>query len=146
MIPTVRRACNKDIDLLQKIESRSFVSDFLNQRQMKYHLANPRAIFLVCLLGDAMAGYVLFLKRKNAPCRLYSIAIDADYRGRGYARLLLQAGIEMAVKTGANRFSLEVDSQDQATIRLYESFGFQKQQIMKNYYEDGRDALKMKRD
>jgi ribosomal protein S18 acetylase RimI-like enzyme len=53
-----------------------------------------------------------------------NLAVHPDHRGRGIARRLVEAGIEMARRKSAKRISLEVRAQNAAARRLYEGFGF----------------------
>jgi ribosomal protein S18 acetylase RimI-like enzyme len=53
-----------------------------------------------------------------------NVAVHPDYRGRGIARTLTEAAIEMIRKRRVTTSWLQVRDDNQAAIHLYESFGF----------------------
>ena len=53
-----------------------------------------------------------------------AIAIKADYRGKGYVRLLFQELEEVAFEKGTTNLQLEVSSDNTAAIRAYRKMGF----------------------
>lgn len=70
---------------------------------------------------------------------LMHIAVREDARGRGIGRDLLIKAIEAA---GEMPIALEVREGNTRAIGLYESHGFKKESIRKNYYH-GEDAVIM---
>lgn len=137
-------ACPDDLARLQELEADSFSSDFLSHRQMRYHLQNPRAVFLTVRDSEgAVSGYALALRAQNRPARLYSIAVDRKRRGHGLGKLLCRAVMDALRKNGESRLLLEVDANDRNTVGFYEKMGFQTTKRLPAYYEDGRDAYKM---
>lgn len=141
---TVSHATLEDIASLLELED-LFPSDFISRRQFLYHLRNPRAIFLVIRTSASqiLVGYALFLTRQGQAARFYSLIIHPDMRGKGFARMLCEEGISRLLRKGQSAVSLEVDAEDAGAIRLYESLGFKQTGVITNYYEDGRNALKM---
>ena len=76
---------------------------------------------------------------------LYYVAVNPDYRGKGYGQLLVDKFIEDACKNEGDIMSLEVRMSNQAAIRLYEKCGFISVGKRERYYADGEDALLMTR-
>ena len=72
----------------------------------------------------------------KAPWRL-----DPDRRRCGLGRSLLNALLQRARMQGARQATLEVASDNEAAVGLYDSHGFQIAGCRRNYYRDGRDAL-----
>lgn len=142
---TPRPALPADLTALQDIEQ-LFPSDRLSARQMRYHLTNPRALFLVAEAGGKPAGYALFFLRRNRAARFYSLIVDPARRGQGIARLLIEEGCRRLYAQGEQKVTLEVDAQDKTTIDFYARCGFLPGVVIPAYYEDGRDALKMTKD
>ncbi|HOJ47327.1 MAG TPA: GNAT family N-acetyltransferase, partial [Bacillota bacterium] len=64
------------------------------------------------------------------------------FRRQGFGTLLLDRLIQEGIKKGARFFTLEVSSENQAAIRLYERFGFRETGRRKNYYKNS-DAVLM---
>lgn len=61
------------------------------------------------------------------------IALLPEFQHKGYGRLLMQATIEVARKTGYRRISLTVHPENPA-IRMYESCGFRKSGLRNTYH------------
>lgn len=115
-------------------------------RQWRYHLSkNPRAIVPVLRgHGQILADALLLRRRDRAgeTIRIYSFAVQAALRGKGLGRTLLHECIRAARSRGVRAVTLEVSVTNRPAIRLYESAGFVKTALLRNYYEPG-DAWKM---
>ena len=75
---------------------------------------------------------------------LSRIAVKKARRGEGLGRKLLQTAIAAAKERGAEQMFLEVRVSNLTAIKLYESTGFEKTRLRKNYYENGEDGIEMK--
>lgn len=138
---TIRCAVAADLDALIELEQRSFSSDRLSRRQLSYHIRNQSAAFLVAsqdrvLLGDTL----VFFRRHSQVARLYSLVIAEQARGHGLGRELLAAAERIAGERGCLEMRLEVRSDNQQAIKLYEKAGYTLRDVRPGYYEDGADA------
>ena len=75
--------------------------------------------------------------------QLANIAVDPAYRGRGYAKTMLEACIKDAEEKGCETLSLEARVSNTPALSLYRSYGFIDAAVRKRYYEDGEDAILM---
>lgn len=140
----VRRAIPVDIDRIDRIENRSFTKDRFPRRNLRRVLKSPATLFLIAEEGGATAGYAMVLFRKgSSAARLYSIAVDPDFRGRGVAERLLAEAAQRAAARGAIRLRLEFRPSNKAAQRLYERAGFTVLERKPCYYDDGEDAIRM---
>jgi [ribosomal protein S18]-alanine N-acetyltransferase len=88
-------------------------------------------------------GYVLFWLLPGA-LDIHNIAVHADYRRRGIARILLGRVIHEARCQSITRVLLEVRTSNLPAQKLYEAVGFHTTGVRKGYYSDnGEDALAM---
>jgi ribosomal-protein-alanine N-acetyltransferase len=137
---SVRAARADDLGALLALEAQ-FPGDRLSPRQMRAHVANPRARLRVLRIGAAVAGYALiFLRSGSDIARLYSIAVDPDWRGHGLGVRLLRDVEREARRAGAQRLRLEVRVDNSAAIGLYEGHGYRPIARIDAYYEDGAAA------
>lgn len=75
---------------------------------------------------------------------LCNMAVDPEYRGRGYAEGLLQYSLEQCRAKGVHRIVLEVRQSNAAAIGLYTKIGFQMIGKRKGYYSQPKeDAVLM---
>lgn len=56
---------------------------------------------------------------------LLNVIVDEKVRGKGYGKILVKETLEAACSFGAEKFCLQVDSNNSTAIGLYESFGFE---------------------
>jgi ribosomal-protein-alanine N-acetyltransferase len=143
-----RRAVISDLTQLHDMEMSIFPSDQLSRRAFRYHINNPRASICIFETKDQAnnipiicAYYLLLYRQKSA--RLYSLAVNPAYQGQGLGRKLLLSVIKESRQKNIQTLKLEVRRRDHRTINLYKSVGFTETEILKNYYEDGADGIKM---
>jgi ribosomal protein S18 acetylase RimI-like enzyme len=58
-------------------------------------------------------------------CVISRIFTDPDYRGKGYARAVINSLMNSAYAEGARKAVLQVDSKNEGAINLYQSLGFE---------------------
>ncbi|WP_237241515.1 ribosomal protein S18-alanine N-acetyltransferase [Rothia nasimurium] len=75
-----------------------------------------------------------------------TIAVTPAYEGRGYGRALLDFLAREAVARGAEQILLEVRADNPRAQDLYLKNGYQQIHVRRRYYNDGVDALIMRRD
>ncbi|MEE3848889.1 ribosomal protein S18-alanine N-acetyltransferase [Gordonia sp. LSe1-13] len=76
-------------------------------------------------------------------CEVHTIAVAPTHRGRGYGRALLAAMLAVADDCGAPVY-LEVRTDNDTAIELYERHGFVRSGVRRNYYQpSGADAYTM---
>jgi [ribosomal protein S18]-alanine N-acetyltransferase len=139
----VRRARVADLPRLVALENAVFATDRMSARQLRHHVANPKADVLVAERGDTLAGVaVVFFNADHRIARLYSIAVAPEARGAGIGEELLVAAERRARMRGRDRFRLEVRTDNAAARRLYERRGYRAFGAKAGYYEDGRDAVR----
>lgn len=138
----VRRAELSDLDDLVALEESSFATDRLSREQYRRHLDSETAQVLVAsanhrrFLGTA----VVFFRKGTKVARLYSIATHAEARGKGVGSALLEASEQLAKRRGCKVLRLEVRTDNDAAIRLYERLGYDRIGRYARYYGDGADA------
>ncbi len=98
--------------------------------------------------GDRLVGYAGIARLGRIPpfeYEVHTIGVDPDHQGRGIGRLLLADLLEFAGRGGV--VFLEVRTDNDAAIALYESVGFVAVGLRKRYYKvSGADAHTMKRE
>ncbi|HEY3129343.1 MAG TPA: GNAT family N-acetyltransferase [Acidobacteriota bacterium] len=68
-----------------------------------------------------------------------------EARGKGYGRILLQQLESLLEQDGAVTVILEVDVRNTQAIGFYRKMGYRQERILRNYYGEKRDALRMSR-
>jgi len=89
------------------------------------------------------AGYINF-RILAGEGEIERVAVHPLLRGRGFGRKLMEAMVEYASGQGVRDITLDVRVNNQTAINLYESCGFVKEAIRKDYYrEPTEDAIIM---
>ncbi len=140
----IRLATEHDLDSLFRLEEKAFETDRFTRDQIDYLLTESRATNFVLEDRSTLAGAACILWRKSHQgARLYNIAIDPDYQGRGLGLRLLKECEFEAARRGCEKMTLEVRADNDSAIRFYERQGYIIIRSMPDYYDDGTAGLKM---
>ena len=132
-----------DLEGLLELENASFDSDKLSRRSFRHWLNTENRSLLVAKSDDEIVGYILIIYHPGTRlARVYSLAVAHHCRGKGIARKLMITGEEAANEDGRHYLRLEVGVDNEPAIKLYESLGYQKFGIYRDYYQDHRDAVR----
>jgi putative acetyltransferase len=101
------------------------------------------AVFVAEVDGRVVAR--LSLSRDPHPASRHvadlGLMVLEDYRRRGIGRRLLDEGVAWARSFGIRKLELHVFPWNEAALRLYESFGFEREGYRKRHYDrDGEDV------
>lgn len=72
---------------------------------------------------------------------IYSIGVPQEFRGRGFAKSLLERALQDCKIAGADNAFLEVAADNSSAIGLYRHAGFRQNGLRKDYYRRGRDRV-----
>lgn len=143
----IRNAEAADVDDLLRIEQRAFPGDLLSRRALRYLITRARSVALVCIVEGRPVGYgIVLLRNRSRSGRLYSLAVDPDWRGRQIGGRLLEALEARLLGAGVSRMQLEVRSDNEPALRRYHGMGYEVYASEPGYYEDGENALKMRKE
>lgn len=135
----IRPMTKKDLSKVLAIENDSFISPW-NEEQFNYELnENPYAILLVADYEGFICGFIDFWITFDV-AQVNQIAVLSSLRKKGIGQVLMQDMINRVTNAGVNKITLEVRTQNDKAIALYEQFGFKEALIKKGYYDNGDDA------
>jgi ribosomal-protein-alanine N-acetyltransferase len=101
--------------------------------------------FLVAELNGEVIGFLVLVITLEGEGRVFALAVDARYRGKGVGRQLLKAAFRTLRKLQLCFVRLEVRVGNQIAQRLYRSMGFMEIGFIPFYYKDGEGALVMRK-
>ncbi len=144
---TIRPATLADLDALEALEQRCFVTDRISRRSFRRFLREGGPdLLLVAADGDELCGYALVLHHAvHAIARLYSLAVAPENRGQGLARQLMLSAESASAQQQRVAMRLEVRTDNSAAIALYQQLGYKVFGHHAHYYEDDADALRMQK-
>lgn len=143
---TPRQARLEDLVNLVDIEQHCFETDRLSKRSFQNFIKPGSHDLWVIEDGQIILAYILILYRLGANlARLYSIAVHPAAQGKKYSSQLLEWAEEQAHKRQCAFMRLEVSTENKKAIQLYKKFGYKVIGSIKNYYDNGEDALRMEK-
>ena len=137
------RWMHKDyLDAVAELEQLSFSVPW-SYKTLKEGLSNGLDLYLVWEENGIAAAYVNF-RILAGEGEIERVAVHPLFRGRGFGRKLMDAVAEYTSSQGVMEITLEVRSGNQTAINLYESCGFVREAVRKDYYrEPVEDAIIM---
>ena len=132
-----------DIEAVHAIETSVFEVDPWTAEQFWGELAQPTREYVVADVDGAIIGYAgAYLLAPDADVQ--TIAVSPAAQGKGVGRLLLEQLIAIAVDADCSQLLLEVRSDNESAIAMYERFGFEAISTRRDYYATGVDARIMR--
>ena len=142
----IHKASLEHLDALVALENRSFDTDRISRRSFRHLLTRANAVTLIDEHDGAISGYVMVLFNAGTSlARLYSIAVDSDYKGQGVAKRLVEAAELAALDGECVSMRLEVRRDNAASLALFRRMGYREFGRYVDYYEDHMDALRFEK-
>ena len=137
----IREFRPKDLKRVYEIEKMSFSNPY--DIEMLRQLFDIGTGFLVGQISDYIVGYIIFWIKDEDQGHIISLAIDNDYKRQNIGSELVKVAIDTLKKFDIKRINLEVRTQNKEAIYFYRSIGFNCDEKILNYYENGDNAFKM---
>ena len=125
------RMTEEHIPHIAQLEKECF-SDPWSESAVREELENENSHFLVAVT-DSVVGYI-GVQEICGEAYITNIAVTAQSRKYGIGRALLKAACDGAESRGCEFITLEVRESNIPAISLYESEGFEKAGVRKNFY------------
>jgi len=144
---TYRDANSMDIPVLVSLDKELFPYSPWSSGQYREEISAPTRRFIVAL-DEALnvIGYAGVFAPGGAEADILTVGVIAQHRGQGIARELMAGITKWAIDQGSIAMMLEVKTDNAAAIALYESLGYSKLNIRKDYFGTGLDALVMRKE
>lgn len=142
----IRKATVDDLEFLVELEKSCFPPIQQTSRKNIRHslLSDFQDVLIAETNGreKVLIGSLVLFKYLRS-IRIYSIAILPGHQKKGYGELLLRHVAELANRSGIEKIAIEVRAKDTALINWYGNHGFSIVKLLKDYYANGEDGLKM---
>ncbi|MFF0574160.1 ribosomal protein S18-alanine N-acetyltransferase [Streptosporangium saharense] len=136
-----------DLPAVMKVERETFPLDAWSEGMLRGELDDqPRTRhYVVAVVGEEIVGYAgLYAAGDQADVQ--TIAVSEGHRRSGIGGAMLTELLTEAVRRGAESVFLEVRADNPGAQAVYHRFGFERIGLRRRYYEDGTDAIMMKKD
>jgi len=140
---TIRNFKRTDIERIVEIEEESFLD---GDTELYLELYEEWLEgFLVAEKDEEVIGFVVLVLTPEGEGRVFAIAVDSRYRGKGVGRALLKAAFNTLRKRKIGYVRLEVRVSNSIAQRLYRSMGFMETGFIPFYYKNGEGAIEMRK-
>ncbi len=140
----LRQATVQDIPYLYFLYMHDDTNPFLLYEKMDFEMFFPIILdliskgqkFIFVNQGGENAGMCKLYKHGYRCGHIYylgGLAIDPARSGRGYGKIMMNDVIEYCWSNEATRIELSAMDTNERAIRLYESCGFEKEGLLRNY-------------
>ncbi|WP_327591219.1 ribosomal protein S18-alanine N-acetyltransferase [Nonomuraea sp. NBC_00507] len=135
-----------DLPAVMEIERATFPLDAWSESMMRGELADmPRSRhYVVALVDDEIVAYA-GLAAAADQADVQTIAVLEKHQGTGIGSAMLTELLAEASRRGAREIFLEVRADNPRAQAVYRHFGFEEIGTRRRYYDDGTDAIMMRR-
>jgi [ribosomal protein S18]-alanine N-acetyltransferase len=144
---TYRQANAFDLPVFASLDKELFPYSPWSASQYKEEFSSPTRHFVVAV-DDAqnIIGYAGVFAPGSAEADVLTVGVIPSQRGKGIAKALMALITDWATQQGSIAMMLEVKVDNREAIGLYESLGYSKLNVRKDYFGAGLDALVMRLD
>ena len=142
---TYRPANAFDLAVFVSLDKELFPYSPWSASQYKEEFSAPTRHFVVALdETESIIGYAGVFAPGGAAADVLTVGVIPSQRGKGIARQLMAQITHWARQQGSTAMMLEVKVDNLEAIGLYDSLGYSKLNIRKDYFGAGLDALVMR--
>lgn len=104
----------------------------------------PEGARALALDGDEAFGYVAVIPLHGWSSHVgeVRVIVDPDHRGRGIGRALARHGVLQALELGLTKMVVEVIADQEPTIRMFRSLGFDPEALLVDHVRDRSGELR----
>ena len=144
---TYRQANAFDLPVFVSLDKELFPYSPWSASQYKEEFSSPTRHFVVAIDAEQnIIGYAGVFAPGGAEADVLTVGVIPAQRGKGIARQLMAMITDWATAQGSIAMMLEVKVDNSEAIGLYESLGYSKLNIRKDYFGSGLNALVMRLD
>jgi ribosomal-protein-alanine N-acetyltransferase len=136
---SIRSMTAADISAVSGIERVSFTTIWPSDAFYNELSTNKLAHYFVGRFDDRVVAYGgIWVIMEDS--HVTTLAVDPEYRGRGFGEVLLLRLIDEAMERGAAWMTLEVRESNAIAQRLYRKYGFTTVTMRTGYYSDDNES------
>ncbi|MEN9736706.1 MAG: hypothetical protein RL129_1417 [Actinomycetota bacterium] len=142
---TYRVANAFDLPVFVSLDKELFPYSPWSASQYKEEFSSPTRHFVVAVdESQSIVGYAGVFAPGAAEADILTVGVVPEHRGKGIAKALMALITDWAKVQRSTAMMLEVKVDNPEAISLYESLGYSKLNIRKDYFGAGLDAQVMR--
>jgi ribosomal-protein-alanine N-acetyltransferase len=99
--------------------------------------------FLVALQNQSVIGFIIGIKTTTDTARILMLSVNNNNRKQGIGSALLKQFISEMKNQHITKVDLEVRTTNQGALEFYLKRGFNLQEKLRKFYQNGEDAYSM---
>jgi ribosomal-protein-alanine N-acetyltransferase len=140
-----REATAFDLPVFVSLDKELFPYSPWSSAQYKEEFSSPTRHFVVALDDQqSIVGYAGVFAPGAAEADVLTVGVVPEHRGQGIAKALMAVITDWAKAQGSTAMMLEVKTDNSDAIGLYQSLGYAKLNVRKDYFGPGLDAQVMR--
>jgi len=140
-----REANAFDLPVFVSLDKELFPYSPWSASQYKEEFSAPTRHFVVAIdESEDIIGYAGVFAPGQAEADILTVGVVPEHRGKGIAKALMALITNWAKAQGSIAMMLEVKIDNPEAIGLYESLGYSKLNVRKDYFGAGLDAQVMR--
>jgi L-amino acid N-acyltransferase YncA len=140
----IRQLEARDRDALERFllripdGDRTFFKEDVGDPEVVSAWARPGVARSLAVEGDVVLGYVAVVPLHGWSSHVgeVRVIVDPDHRGRGLGRALARHAVLEALKLGLTKMVVEVVADQEATIAMFRSLGFDPEALLQDHVRD----------
>jgi ribosomal-protein-alanine N-acetyltransferase len=142
-----REANAFDLPVFVSLDKELFPYSPWSASQYREEFSSPTRYFVVAVdEAESIIGYAGVFAPGQAEADILTVGVVPNHRGKGIAKALMALLTDWAKAQGSIAMMLEVKVDNSEAIGLYQSLGYSKLNIRKDYFGAGLDAQVMRLD
>lgn len=133
----IRKMTEEDIPEVCAIETETF-SEPWKEEDFRKAMADVNNYYLVVELNQRIAGYCGYWGIAGEG-DIFNVAVKKENRGHKLGYQMMSELIKASFDRGITSLTLEVRSSNEAALRLYESLGFVREGIRRDFYSKPKE-------
>lgn len=129
----IREMEETDVCEAAKIEAQNFSRPW-TQEGLLSAAKDEKTLYLTAVFNGTVAGYAgMWIALDEG--EITNVSVRKELQGQKIGYHLMKSLLEAGAERGVNAYFLEVRESNERAVRLYESLGFEKTGLRKNFYE-----------
>lgn len=133
----IRKMTEDDLPQVCAIEEETF-SDPWSEEDFRKSMNEANNSYIVAEIDGKVVGYCGYWGIVGEGY-IYNVAVKREYRRQAIGYRMLKSLLDEAIGRGITSFTLEVRCSNEAAIRLYESLGFVRTGIRRDFYSKPKE-------
>jgi ribosomal protein S18 acetylase RimI-like enzyme len=123
---------------------RTFFKENVDDPDVIAAWARPDAARAVAVEGEDVIGYVAVVQQQGWSSHVgeVRVIVDPEHRGRGIGRALARHAVQESLELGLTKMVVEVIADQDATIGMFRSYGFDPEALLKDHVRDQSGELR----